>query len=278
MPRLIRKLRPSLLVHALLFIFITVHSVGQEKAGAYFDENCASCHSIGGGVLVGPDLKDVTKRADRHWLVEFIRNPDAKIAAKDKYALQLLQDAQGMAMPEFANLNEELGEELLQYIDRQSAAGGAPTAAAAPLLGDPGRGRAIFIGAKHLTNGGTACMACHRAATVASGGGQLGPELTLVHHKLGGDRGMPPWLSNPPTKVMAAVYRFRPLTAAEIADLTSFFRETSEASRQLSNAPLRQVQLFGIGGSLFLFVVAGVFWCRRIRSVRKAVLGERGDQ
>ena len=271
---LIRRLhRPSFV---LALLFIAVHTLGQNKVGSYFEQNCAPCHSIGGGVLAGPDLKDVTKRADRHWLVEFIRNPDTKIAAKDKYALRLVEGAQGMTMPGFADINEEFGEELLQYIDQQSSGGAlAPTA---PVLGDAGRGRAIFVGATPLANGGTACMACHRAATVASGGGRLGPELTLVHRKLSGDRGLLPWLSNPPTKVMAAVYRARPLTAAEVADLASFFRETSEASRQLSNAPVHRVQLFGIGGSLFVFIVAGVFWRGRVRSVRRAVLGQRGGR
>ncbi|HET7183603.1 MAG TPA: c-type cytochrome [Terriglobales bacterium] len=273
MPRLIRHLRQISVVIALLFI--TVHAFGQDRVHDYFDQNCSSCHSIGGGVLAGPDLKNVTKRADRHWLVEFIRDPDAKISAKDKYALQLVQEAQGITMPGFADINNEFGEQVLQYIDQQSS-GGALAAAPPAGLGDANRGRTIFVGARPLRNGGTACMACHRAASVASGGGRLGPELTLVHRKLGGDRGMPPWLSNPPTQVMATVYRSRPLTAAEVADLTSFFRETSEASRQLSNAPLHRVQMFGLGGSLVLFVVAGVCWRGRIRSVRRAVLGQRG--
>jgi mono/diheme cytochrome c family protein len=274
MARLIRKLCHASFVLTLLFI--AAHAFGQDKVGGYFEQNCASCHSIGSGVLAGPDLKDVTKRADRHWLVEFIRNPDAKISAKDEYALRLVQDAQGITMPGFADLNEEFGEELLRYIDQQSS--GGATAAPAPVLGDANRGRAIFVGAKPLASGGTACMACHRAAAVASGGGRLGPELTLVHRKLGGDRGLQPWLSNPPTKVMAAVYGARPLTTAEVADLASFFRETSEASRQLSNAPVHRVQLFGIGGSLLVFIVVGVCWRGRIRSVRRAVLGQRGGR
>ena len=37
---------------------------GQETA-QYFRQNCASCHTIGGGRLTGPDLKDVTKRKER---------------------------------------------------------------------------------------------------------------------------------------------------------------------------------------------------------------------
>ncbi len=275
MAGLTRKLLPAACVATLLFATVLV--VAQNKAASYFEQNCTACHSIGGGVLAGPDLKDVTKRADRHWLVEFIRNPDAKIAAKDPHALKLVQEAQGMVMPGFADINEEFGEELLQYIDQQS---GGSTAAAAPVTvaGDASRGRTLFVGARHLANGGTGCMACHRVATVAAGGGKLGPELTLVYRKLGGDRGLPAWLRNPPTSVMAAIFRARPLTEAEVGDLTAFLRETSEASQQLSDSPVRRVQLAGIGGSLLAFVVAGVYWRGRMRSVRQKILGRRGER
>ncbi|MBI4607901.1 MAG: cytochrome c [Candidatus Rokubacteria bacterium] len=34
---------------------------------AIFQEKCVSCHTIGGGRLVGPDLQGVTARRDREW-------------------------------------------------------------------------------------------------------------------------------------------------------------------------------------------------------------------
>ena len=33
-----------------------------------FKTKCAACHTIGGGKLVGPDLKEVTTRRDDAWL------------------------------------------------------------------------------------------------------------------------------------------------------------------------------------------------------------------
>ena len=35
----------------------------------YFRQNCMNCHTIGGGRLTGPDLKDVAQRRDTEWLI-----------------------------------------------------------------------------------------------------------------------------------------------------------------------------------------------------------------
>ena len=72
-------------------------SLAQETA-AYFKANCASCHTIGGGRLTGPDLKDVVKRAgeagkDRDWLITYIQDPQRMINSGDPYATRLLQEA-----------------------------------------------------------------------------------------------------------------------------------------------------------------------------------------
>src|SRR5262245_60746584 len=58
-----------------------------QDAAADFRANCAGCHSIGGGRLVGPDLKDVTQRRDRAWLAHFISDPKAALDSGDAYAL-----------------------------------------------------------------------------------------------------------------------------------------------------------------------------------------------
>jgi mono/diheme cytochrome c family protein len=50
-----------------------------QDAVDYFRLNCASCHTIGGGRLTGPDLKDVTARRDHAWLLRYIPDPKATI-------------------------------------------------------------------------------------------------------------------------------------------------------------------------------------------------------
>jgi mono/diheme cytochrome c family protein len=258
-------------------LFLTSTSLASlPSLAAYFEQNCSSCHTVGGGPSVGPDLKGVTQRAPRHWLVEFIRNPDAKIAAKDPYATRIVAEAQEMVMPGFPDVTEESGEGLLEYIDQQSGASSA--SATMTVAGDAARGRELFLGKRRLSNGAAACIACHQASGLPLAGGRLGPDLSAVHQKLGGDRGLASWLHNPPTRLMSTIFRSEPLATEEAADLTAFLRTTMENPRQLSEAPLRRVQAIGLGGSLLAFVIAGVVWRRRLDGVRRHVPQKRGGQ
>ena len=263
----------------VLFALLLVASAAmawQAGPAAYFEQNCSACHTIGGGAAVGPDLKNVTQRAPRHWLVEFIRNPDAKIAARDPYATKLVAEAEGAVMTGSPEITEEFGEALLDYIDQQSR---APAAAAAPpVAGDAARGRELFLGQRRLSNGAPACIACHQASTLALAGGRLGPDLSSAHQKLGGDHGLSSWLHSPPTPLMSTVFRPAQLTAEEAADLTAFLRAASETPGRLPEMPLRQVQSFGLGGSLLAFVIAGVIWRGRLDGVRRHLLRKRGAQ
>jgi len=268
-----RRCLPNLLA----VLFLTSTSLASlPTPPAYFELNCSSCHKVGEGPSVGPDLKGVTQRAPRHWLIGFIRNPDAKIAAKDPYATRIVTESQGMVMPGFPDVSEEFGEGLLEYIDQQSCAPTPPTRTAGS--GDPARGRELFLGKGRLSNGAAACIACHQASGLPLVGGRLGPDLSVVHRKLGGDRGLASWLRNPPSPLMSTIFRAGPLTAEEAADLAAFLRTTVETSRQLSEAPLRRVQAIGLGGSLLAFVIAGAVWRGRLDGVRRHVAGKRGGQ
>jgi DNA-binding IscR family transcriptional regulator len=64
-----------------------------EETIEFFRQNCSSCHTIGGGRLAGPDLKDASKRRPRPWLREFIRDPKAVIDRGDPYAQKIFQAA-----------------------------------------------------------------------------------------------------------------------------------------------------------------------------------------
>ncbi len=50
---------------------------------------CVSCHTVGGGRLVGPDLEGVTARRSRQWVVAMMLNPDSMLRA-DTTARRLL--------------------------------------------------------------------------------------------------------------------------------------------------------------------------------------------
>lgn len=59
------------LAAALSLCLLGVGPAGQPGAGQalYEQRGCPACHTLGAGSLVGPDLRGVTERRDRDWLV-----------------------------------------------------------------------------------------------------------------------------------------------------------------------------------------------------------------
>jgi mono/diheme cytochrome c family protein len=55
----------------------------------FTQKGCSACHKIGGGKLVGPDLKGVTARRDKQWIARMISRPDLMVkedpTAKDLF-------------------------------------------------------------------------------------------------------------------------------------------------------------------------------------------------
>lgn len=88
---------------------------------ALFAKACATCHTIGKGARVGPDLDAVTTRRDRKWLASFIRQPSAMHAAKDPIALALAAQFPKVRMPNL-QLSEADTDDLLTYLDARTFA------------------------------------------------------------------------------------------------------------------------------------------------------------
>ena len=83
----------SIIIFSIIFCLISIEYVGSaEKGEEIFQGNCAGCHTIGKGTLVGPDLSGVTLRREEKWLIRQIKDPDGLIAEKDPAALKLLKD------------------------------------------------------------------------------------------------------------------------------------------------------------------------------------------
>src|SRR5215472_5657720 len=87
--------------------------------GAWFQQNCASCHTIGGGRLTGPDLKNVTQRRDRGWLTQWLQNPKATVDSGDPYARKIVDDARGVVMPTVNGITPARATTLLDLIDAE---------------------------------------------------------------------------------------------------------------------------------------------------------------
>ncbi len=90
---------------AVIWLGPIKHGKAAENGQEIFQNNCAACHTIGKGKLVGPDLKGVTSRREESWLNRQIKDPEGLIAAKDPIVMQLLKEADNIPMPQL-----ELGD------------------------------------------------------------------------------------------------------------------------------------------------------------------------
>ncbi len=89
------------------------------KGEYLFSTKCVTCHSIGGGDRIGPDLSGVTATRDRGWLRRYIAGPDKM--RNDPIAKTLLEKFNDVRMPNLS-LSEEEADDVLSYVDAQTAA------------------------------------------------------------------------------------------------------------------------------------------------------------
>lgn len=91
-------------------------------AGAYlFRTRCASCHTVGRGDALGPDLAGVIMRRDRDWLKRFIKAPEIMRAAGDPVATALFEQYKAVRMPNL-RLGDGDVQALIGYLAAQGAA------------------------------------------------------------------------------------------------------------------------------------------------------------
>jgi protein SCO1 len=80
-----------------------------------FQNGCASCHTIGQGDKIGPDLLGVTERRDADWLTRYILVPNEVLAAGDPIATDLFKKYKNVRMPNLGLARDEVAD-LLGYI------------------------------------------------------------------------------------------------------------------------------------------------------------------
>ena len=266
-----------------LFACFLLSSAGQaQEAANTFRQSCMSCHTIGGGKLVGPDLKGVEERKDREWLLGFIVNPGSVLASGDAYALKLKDEAGGVVMPVVVGMTRERAEAILDLIVAES---GLEESQFAGLdIGDEpftevdiDRGRRIFRGDMRLANGGPACLSCHTVEGLGGlGGGRLGPDLTKVYERLQGRKALASWLLAPATQTMQPVYAKASLTNDEIVPLVAYLENEAQIGTADSTTAQVTFLILGLAGAVLGFVAADSAWRGRLRSVRRPLVrGER---
>lgn len=269
----------SQIAFSLLLALVALPTKGvAQQASDFFQQNCTSCHTIGGGRLTGPDLKDVTKQKDRAWLEHFIQGPKAVIDAGDPFALQLQQDARGVVMPTVQGMTPQMAKALLDLIEAESALAKSRFAGVSisdrPFTAaDLQAGTALFTGGRKLSQGGPPCISCHTLGTISGlGGGRLGPDLTRVYERLGGRKATGAWLSAPVTTTMQSVFRQHPLQAEEILPLLSVFEDASRRSVPADTGSEMIFLVVGFVGAGFGLLLMGWAWQSRLRSVRRSMV------
>jgi len=261
----------------MFFIIISVAAYSQESADL-FRQNCQSCHTIGGGKLTGPDLKNVAQRKDRAWLTKFIQDPRAVLDAGDQYALDLQREARGAVMPALPGMTKARAEALLDLIDAESKLEksqfvGVQISERPFTPRDVEIGRQIFKGYVKLSNGGPPCIACHTAHSIGGlGGGTLAPDLTTVFERYEGRKTLVTWLSAPATPTMQSVFKKQALNPEEVLSLTAFFQYTLQRNPEDPSTARLNFILLGLGGTLLVLGVFDVVWNKRFRSVRRILV------
>jgi mono/diheme cytochrome c family protein len=260
--------------------------LAQQPAGDYFRQNCMSCHTIGGGRLTGPDLKDVGQRKDRSWLAQWLQNPKALIDAGDPYAQKLLQESRGVVMPTVGGMNSATANALLDLIEAESKVPRSQFAGMQisdrPLTAqDVGKGRLIFLGEQPLSAGGPACISCHTIKGLTLlGGGRLGPDLTRVYERLQGRKGLAAWLSAPASPTMAPVFKGHAMQPEEVLSLVALFEDSARKGGQDDTTSLLNFFLLGVGGMVLGLFSLDALWKTRFRGVRRSMVhkDDRGER
>lgn len=67
-----------------------------------FRAHCSSCHTIGGGEGLGPDLAGITHRRSPDWVKGWIKSPDLMMRANNPEVKHLVTRYRGLAMPKLS--------------------------------------------------------------------------------------------------------------------------------------------------------------------------------
>lgn len=109
-----------------LLLFTTIIAAA-NTGETIFKQKCTTCHTIGSGKLVGPDLKGVTTRREEAWLKRQIKTPDVLIAEKDPIVVELLKESNNVPMAPLGLSDEEVDAVIAFLKSTEQQATSVPT-------------------------------------------------------------------------------------------------------------------------------------------------------
>ncbi len=102
------------------------YTLAGTPGAALWAKACASCHTVGGGDRIGPDLARLAQRRDDAWLRRFLAAPDEMRAAGDPIALELDARYPGVRMPNLSLSSADI-DDLLAYLAHHGQTAAAST-------------------------------------------------------------------------------------------------------------------------------------------------------
>jgi cbb3-type cytochrome oxidase cytochrome c subunit len=88
--------------------------LGQRGRYVFTSRGCNTCHRVGGGNLIGPDLAGVTQRRNDHWLAVWLKDP-SDVVAKNAELQAWTHEFGDIIMPN-QNLDDKEIEALIAYM------------------------------------------------------------------------------------------------------------------------------------------------------------------
>lgn len=119
---LFRSVVKSLILVAVLSMTaVSVHAQDVKEGATLFKQKCTSCHAIDKD-MVGPALKGVNARHEEEWLIKWVKNSQALVAAGDEQAVALFEGHNNVVMTAFPDLSDDNVKNILAYIEEASNA------------------------------------------------------------------------------------------------------------------------------------------------------------
>ncbi|MFA7327498.1 MAG: c-type cytochrome [Candidatus Kapaibacterium sp.] len=268
-----------LLRHALGVILIGIISFNNALSsdGETLFKVCSACHTIGGGKIVGPDLKGISDKRSDEWLIKFIQNSTEFIQSGDADAIAIFEENNRIPMPAQA-LSDAQVKSIIAYIDSKSVDAGdggeaTPAVKITYLEREINDGAKLFSGEMRLKNGGASCISCHNVKydKFMSGGG-LAKDLTEAKTRItdAGIRGM---IGSPGFPAMIEAYKNNKITEDEVKSLTAFLVHVDEEKDNHEGGNSAATLLMGGFGGLFvLFIILAMLRTKvKAKSVNQAI-------
>jgi cbb3-type cytochrome oxidase cytochrome c subunit len=171
-------------------------------AQVYERYKCYVCHQFNGyGGTLAPDLSYEGSRAQRQWMIDFLKNP------------QTLRPTLILRMPQF-NMTDQEASILADYMGRvlQSASVRPASVDSAQFTSQ------MAAQGKQLYEAKYQCQACH---TVGAAGGYVGPDLSNAGNWMT-PAWVEAWLSDPQALLPGSIEPRRSMTENEIQILTAY--------------------------------------------------------